>query len=52
MDAKENPVMAVTLRSGSSNSEPKTPRDRLESGNIRRRTTHSGCFVARRESDS
>jgi hypothetical protein len=35
MDAKKNPVMAATLRSGSSNSEPKTPRDKLESGNIR-----------------
>jgi hypothetical protein len=42
MDAKENPVMAATLRPGSSNSEPKAPLDRPESGNIRGRKTLSG----------
>jgi hypothetical protein len=52
MDAKEKPVMAATLRSGSGNSEPKTPRDRLENGNIRGIMTRSGCFGPRRKSDS
>jgi hypothetical protein len=42
MDAKENPVMAATLRSGSGNSEPKRLRNRPESGDIRGITTLSG----------